>query len=248
MNETMYNIKYTFAKESPSILTAFGVVGMVSTTVLAVRATPKALELLESEAYRNKVDIHELEPLEKIKAAWKPYIPSILLGSLTAACILGANSIHLKRNAALASVYSIAAAGLKEYQEKVVETIGEKKELKIRDDIAQDRLDANPLGERELVLAGGDALFYDSLSGRYFRSNVETIRKAQNDFNVELMTDMFKSSNDWFDMLDLKHVDMGNAQGWDIDSGLLDVQFSTKLAENNEPCIVLMYSARPKYC
>ena len=65
---------------------------------------------------------------------------------------------------------------------------------------------------------------------------------------MELMTDMFKSSNDWFDMLDLPHIDMGDAQGWEIDTGLLDVQFSTKLADNNEPCIVLLYSARPKYC
>ena len=47
-----YNaVKKSTIKHSPEILTGIGIAGMVTTTVMAVRATPKALDLLEKEEY-----------------------------------------------------------------------------------------------------------------------------------------------------------------------------------------------------
>jgi hypothetical protein len=241
-------IKEGIVRESPTILTAFGVTGVITTTILAVRATPKALELIEAEAYRHKITKDELELKEKVRVIWPVYVPAGISATLTITCILGANSIHAKRNAAIAGLYSVATEALREYQEKVIETIGEKKAQKIKDAIAQDILDANPLGKNEVIIAGGDALFYDKLSGRYFKSSVEKIRKSQNDFNFELLNDMFKSVNEWYDMIGLPAVDMGSKQGWDVENGQLDIQFSTMLAENQEPCIVLTYSVSPRFC
>ena len=248
MNQTVNNIKEGIVRESPTILTAFGVTGVITTAILAARAAPLSMELIESEAYRRKIRDSELELMEKVKAGWTPYIPAAISGVLTVVCILSANSIHSKRNAAIAGLYSVATAALNEYQEKVIETIGEKKEGKISDALAQDALDKNPLSENGIGVVHGDALFYDKASGRYFKSTVEKVRKALNDFNVELMTEMFKSMNEWYDMIGLPSVDLGEQQGWNIDNGLLDVRFSTMLSDSQEPCIVLEYSVNPRIC
>jgi hypothetical protein len=253
MNQTVYNVKRTITQESPSILTGLGVAGLISTTLLAVRATPIAMELVESEAYRNKCRVEELETIEAVKAGWKPYIPAVVVGGLTIACILGANSINLKRNAAIAGLYSVAVEGLREYQDKVLETVGPKKEGKIRDEIAQDRLDRKPVNDDLVIMASGDTLFFDSLTGRYFKSDMETIRRGVNDFNYELLTDMYKPLNDFYDFIGLEGTELGRAQGWNVDRGQLNINFSAKIINaedskwHNEPCIVMDYAVEPQY-
>ena len=240
-------IQQQISKEGPNILTAFSVVGVISTAALSARAAPKALLLIESEAYRNKCEVSQLEPLQIVQVAWKPFVPAFLSGLLTISAIVSVNSVHNKRNAALVGLYSIAVEGLQEYQRKVIETIGEKKELDIRDEIAQDKLKANPVENKEIYLLGGDALFYDSLSGRYFKSSMETVRKSQNDFNHDLLTEMYKPLNDFYDLIGLEDTEMGRNQGWNVDNGQLDIQFSTKLATNGEPCVVLTYKVGPRF-
>ena len=89
-----------------------------------------------------------------MRLTWRYYVPTAIMGGLTIACIIGANSINLRRNAALAGAYSLTEAALKEYQAKVIETIGDKKEQAIRDDIAKDRVKEHPLGEREVIITG----------------------------------------------------------------------------------------------
>lgn len=252
MNQRIYQIKRSIERESPAILTAFAVSGVITTTVLAVRATPKAMKLLNQEAYKMKCQVEEIATSEIIKIAWKPYIPAFITGSLTIVCILGSHSIHAKRNAAIAGLYSIATGALQEYQSKVVETLGEKKEQRLRDEIAQDRLDKNPINDG-VIFANGDVLFYDSLSGRYFKSSMEKVRSAINTFNYELLTEMYKPVNDFYYMLGLEDVESGRSQGWNIENGQLNVYFSAKIinSENsqyhNEPCIVMTYMMEPKF-
>lgn len=247
MNRTLYDVKTSLAHEAPNILTGLGVTGLITTTVLAVKATPKAMEILELNAYARKIEIHQMELVEVIKLAWKPYLPTAIVGGLTIACILSANSINLKRNAALAGLYTIATESLREYQAKVVEMVGDKKEQRIRDDIAQDRLEADPIGEKNVIFAGGEALFYDSLSGRYFQSSMETVRRAQNDFNYELMQEMYKPLNEFYDFIGLEGTELGRNMGWNVDNGQLDIKFSAKLAKNDEPCVVLDYHVEPRF-
>ena len=129
-----YNaVKKSTIKHSPEILTGIGIAGMVTTTVMAVRATPKALRLIDNAEIKkaNETNTPYEEPnlskTEIIKVTWKCYIPVAITGGLSIACLIGASSVNARRNAALATAYSIAETSLKEYQNKVVETIGEKK-------------------------------------------------------------------------------------------------------------------------
>src|SRR6185369_9506232 len=104
----------TIDRNSPTILTALGVAGLVSTVILAIKATPKALDILDQESkYRcEAIDDPKygmpIEPVEAIELTWKEYIPTAVMGAVTIACMVGSNHISLRRNAALASLLSIA--------------------------------------------------------------------------------------------------------------------------------------------
>jgi hypothetical protein len=235
----------TLDANSPAILTGVGVAGVLSTVALAIKGTFSAVFVINEEETLNRRMFTQREKLELV---WKFYIPTAASSVLTIAAIIGSNHISMRRNAALLSLYSVADQALKEYQDKVVEMIGQKKEEKIRDEIAKDKLDNNPLDGREVIITGkGNCLFYDTLSGRYFRSDLETVRRIQNDFNELLFNDMFLPLNDLYDMLGLENTDMGRRAGWDVQNGKLEIQFSAKIATDGEPCIVLSYSVEPKY-
>ena len=234
----------TMRSNSPTILTGLGVAGLVTTVVLAVKATPKAMKLIEEYdeylGYKTTSD-----PMTTIKVAWKPYIPAMVMGTATIACIIGSNSINLRRNAALAGAYSLTETVLKEYQSKVVETIGEKKEQAIKDEIAKDTIKANPVVGKDVINTGfGDTLCFDTLSGRYFYSNMEALRRAQNDINHDLINDVWVSLNEAYAKMGLKGIDLGEETGWNVDK-MLEFEFSSHLSETGVPCLVLGYRRLP---
>lgn len=252
-------------KRSPEILTGLGIAGMITTTVLAVKATPKALELIEGEKCKqnrelldeaekngqdNCAQINKLKPVEVVKVAWKPYIPAVLLGTASVACLIGANSVHARRHAALYSAYKLSETAYTEYKDKVVETIGEKKEKKVRDEIAKDKVEKNPASKTEIFMTGkGESLFYDPLSGRYFMSDMESIRKIVNDLNYAMGygTEMYVSLSQLYDELGLKHTGVSDDIGWNISDGLIEPEFSTQMSDDGRPCIVMDFLVTPQY-
>ena len=125
----MKSAQVWMSKHSPEILTGLGIAGMVTTTVLAVRATPKAIQLIEKK--KEELDLKpedKLTVVETVKATWKPYIPAAVTGTASVACLVGASSVNLRRNAALAAAYHLSETALTEYREQVIETIGKNKE------------------------------------------------------------------------------------------------------------------------
>ena len=246
------NVGRTISKHSPEILTGIGIAGMVTTTVLAVKATPKAITLLEEKKREKSCDIlneeAKLTPVEVVRTAWKPYIPAAVTGTLSIVCLVGASSTSLKRNAALATAYKISETALSEYKAKVVETIGEKKETAIRDKIAKDRVDRNPVSKTEVIITDkGNTLCYDALSGRYFKSDIDRIKKAENAINKRLLNEMYISLNEFYDELGLGSTSIGDELGWNLDDGLIDLDFSSQIADDGTPCIVVDYRVAPKY-
>lgn len=239
------SIKSGVNKKSPEILIGLGIAGMITTTVLAVKATPKALKLME-DAECDKGE--SLTAPEKIKATWKCYIPAAVTGAVSIACLIGSNSVNAKRNAALATAYQLSTSALNEYKEKVVEEIGEEKEKIIREKIAQDKVDKAPSSKKEVIITGGgDVLCYDGVSGRYFKSDIETIKKAVNNINRSMTYDMYVSLSEFYDELGLSHTDISDNLGWNLDDGLLDIDFDSTIADDGNPCITLTYNISPRY-
>lgn len=240
------DVKTTLDKNSPAILTGIGITGMIATTVIAVKATPKALMLID-KAENEKCE--ELTVLETVKVAWKPYIPAVVSGTVSVACIIGANSVNAKRNAALATAYKLSEEALSIYKDKVIETIGEKKEKTIREKVAQEKIDRDNIETKSVIVAGsGTTLCYDSISSRYFNSDMESIRRAVNNVNERLISQDYVALNELYSELGLEHVSIGWNIGWNISSdGLIEIDYSSAIAKDGRPCLVLNYEVEPKY-
>lgn len=240
--------RVTVTKHSPEILMGIGIAGMVTTTVLAVRATPKALMLVDER--KKELHVDKLEPLELVKTAWKPYIPAVVTGVASTACLIGSNSVSARRTAAIATAYKISETALTEYREKVVETIGEKKEKAVREKVAKERIEKNPVRNSEVVITkAGNTLCFDPLSARYFKSDIEKIRKAVNELNKEMLHDIsgYVSLNELYSALDLEPSMIGDDMGWNVTKGLIEIDFGSQLTEDGTPCVVLDYIVAPRY-
>ena len=119
-------------QKSPAILTGIGIGSFVGCAILAVKATPKAIQLMnrkaqekyceflepagqvEYETYEEWLDIEDLTvvpprvyfnvltPVEVVKSTWKAYIPAVGLGVVGIVCLIGAARVSSARNAAFA--------------------------------------------------------------------------------------------------------------------------------------------------
>lgn len=238
------NSKIFVDKHSPEILTSLGIAGMISSTILAVKATPKALDLIEDK--KDELCTEDLTKREIIQACWKCYIPSVITGGVSVACLVGANSVNNKRNIALATAYNLSERTLTEYKNKVVEVLGEEKEKEIRKEIVKDRVEKNPIKDNIIITEKGNTLCYDSISGRYFKSDADKIRRAENILNKKLMSDVYVSLNDFYDLVGLPFTKIGNELGWSFDGDMVEIEFDTAMSEDEIPCIVINYSIEPK--
>ena len=247
LTKAVKSIKGVLERHAPEILTGIGVAGMVTTTILAVKATPKACLLINDR--KDELEVEKLRATELIKTTWKCYIPAIMTCGVSIACLVGASSVNFKRNAALATAYKLSEAALSEYKDAVIETIGEKKEQSVRDKVAEERLKKNPVSKSEIIVTGnGTTLCYDPVGNSYFKSNIQQIESAKNKLNARMLSENYVSLNDFYDELGIGPTKLGDDLGWDIyKDGLVEIAFSSQLAEDGTPCLVMDYSIAPRY-
>lgn len=265
----IFKVAKTFVtSHSPEILTGIGITGMCTATVLAVKATPKALKKIEEkklEVY-DEMDACEipsnalpedvtLTKAEIVKATWKCYIPAAVTTGVSVACLIGASKVNLKRNAALATAYNLSQTALTEYKKVIEETVDEEKVKEIKEKVAQETVNKKPVEEqkmanaREIIMTDGEKFrCYDMTEGRYFWSDKESIREAVNNINEKLLSYDYVSLNEFYDELELKNTNMGEKVGWNIGrDGQLRVHFSSVLDEKGRPCLAIEYNVEPRY-
>ena len=242
------DVKGKTIKHSPEILVGVGIAGTCSTVAMAVKTTPKVYSMIEKEKEVRRLEEQpELTKVDIFKMAWKPYLPAALMFSCSTACIIGANSVNAKRNAVLTAACHVSERALAEYRDKVVEVIGEEKEKEIRDKVSKSRMEKDPVTNNTVILAKGETLCYDTISGRYFNSDVDKIKKAENELNHILITGDYCSLNEFYDMLDIPATEMGSAVGWNVKDGLVEIYFSAQIADNGQPCVVMNFDIQPTY-
>lgn len=255
--------KVGMAKNAPTILTMTGITAMASSTYWAVKATPKALALKENaEVEKNKKagtfkgdKVNDWIPLTKVEivqTCWRCYASAFITGVLGAACLIGANSMNLRKNAALAAAYALSETNFKEYREKTLEEVGEKKEEKIRNAVADEKITKNPVNTSTVLETGnGDTLCYDAICGRYFKSSIEKLKSALNELNMELVQDGYVSLNQYYDLIGLPDGMLGDDLGWSINDHHSTVQLdlSAQLTkdEAQTPCMVVAFKYGPIY-
>lgn len=237
---------------SPVILTGLAVAGVVSTAVLAHNAGAEVTRRVAKDAVNQGFkmidtgDEYEAPTnLEIYKENWRLYIPAAGMGVATIVCIIGAQSINSRRQAALISGFTIAETSFREYRDKTIELEGKSADQKIRDSIQQDRVMADPSSNEVVILGVGNVLCYDKYSGRYFESSREEIRQAQNDVNEAMINgDMYASLNEFYMRIGLPITKMGEGLGFSTER-LLDINFSSVLTERGEPCLAIDFRAEP---
>lgn len=248
--ETLVNVwkntQKALKKHSPEILTGIGIAGMIATTVTAVKATPKALRMIDAKEIEED---RRLSTKEAVAVSWKCYVPAAITGIFSTACLIGASSVNVHRNAALATAYTISETALKEYKEKAVEVVGEKKEQAIRDAVAKEQLEKANIKERKFVPTGrGETPCFDPLTNTCFKSDMETLRKAENTLNKQMRDDMVITVNEFLQEIGLEPCDasIGENLGWEIDRGYIELDFSSQLVDG-VPYLVLGHHNPPHY-
>lgn len=233
---------------SPLILTGIGAAGVITTAVLTGKATIKAYELVLA---KDPVYAHNNNPAmafdtrDKVKLTWQLYIPPAVSGIVTVGAVIAAHKVGSRRAAAMATAYVLSQEAFAEYKDKVLEKFGETKERNLRADIAQDRMHKSPVSEREIVMTGGgNVLCFEPFTGRYFNSDMETLKKAMNDLNYQVNNNYYASLSDFYDLVGLDHTTLSDDLGWNSDE-LMELVFDSVVASDGRPCLTFEYKVVP---
>lgn len=239
------------SNNSPALLTGIGVVGTITTAILATQAGMDAQRELSDEfnaraaTFPDDQEVPELPFKEKAKIVWPVYIPAAASGVMTISAIILANRIGNKRTAALAAAYAISEKAIVEYRDKVREVVGVNKEGKIRDAVAQEQVDRTPVPSNLVVIEGTDVLCFDAWSARYFKSSMEQLKSAQNAINYNINKYDYASLSDFYDELDLPHTQESDDIGWNIDGKLLELEYSSCISPEGKPALSIRFVVLP---
>ena len=260
-SDFMMNITRTFnrvglqvRKHSPEILMVAGVVGTVVSAVMACKATTKLSGIMDNTKGQVDAIHYAKEHPEELKEEYtsedakkdltivytktgielvKLYGPSIALGALSIAGILTSNSIHRRRNVALAAAYTAVDTGFKQYRGRLIERFGEQLDKELRYNIknveVEEKIVDNKGKEKtvkktvEVVDTTGFsdyARLYDDGNAGWDKDPEYTLmflKHQQNYANDKLRTQGHLFLNEVYDMLGIPRSKAGQIVGWIYD-------------------------------
>ena len=251
----------------PIVLGIAGGVGTVATAVLAVRATPKALELIEAEK-NSRVGVTfdmdtddntiDLKPIEIVKVAWKPYLPAVMMGIATISCIAGSQALSYRHQASLASAYAFLDQSYRNYRRKLIELHGRGIHEEVVDALAIE--DAQKTYIRSSYLfaeckqfldedLSEPVLFYEEFGRRHFTATIEQVLQAEYHLNRNYVLRGDAALNEFYEFLGLGPVEQGDVLGWVVyDEGTYWIDFNhrrTTLKDGVECYMIeMMYEPR----
>lgn len=229
--------------QSPAILTTMGAIGVITTGVLAARGAVQADRALAEQEGLNGIDRrHYMSQREKLEITWKYYVPAVVTGGVSIACIVGSHSISAKRQAAIMGLYSLTDRAFNEYREKVTERFGEGKERMVVDDVGAAQIRKHPVSDHEVIRTQwSEHLVYDTPSQRYFTGDIEQIRRIVELFNENLRSVVTEIPlNKFYEYLGLPPTLIGDRVGFSADR-LMRVAYTSTLDEYQRPVLVLAY-------
>ena len=267
------NIKNAFlglcdkaSKHGPELLIGFGIAGFLSSIVLAVRATPKAEDLI-TQAEDEKED--SLTFIETVKAGWKPYIAPAITFLASTGCIIGAVKKKNDQHAELAAAYAISQAMVKKYQEKTEEIAGEEKakeiDTAVRNETARSPMVQNAISKLPPSNIAGVHPFWDPTSNTAFYASIPMLKNAEVELNRRMYTgaEPYITISDLYDELNeqgvyppLKHTALSSDYGWTPDSGGIafdtdsdGIPFEQHHWDDGTPCYLMSFKRhrQPEY-
>lgn len=232
-------------KNSSTILTYLGVTGVIFTAITAVKCTPKALTLIEKK--KDELEVEKLTIGETIKATWKCYIPTAFVSLSTITCILGANVLSKRSQAALISAYSLLDRSFKEYKETTNDIYGKDADKKIREAIAKNNYSKLPF-----KVSDEKQLFFDMFSDRYFESSLMELYRAEYELNRGYAKFGYCCLNDFYDLIGIDRIEGGYDVGWSMDASnmfygydCIDFEHELVLLEDGLECYIIIMPHPP---
>lgn len=228
----MNSLARMIKRNSTTILSSTAITGVATTAYLSAKAGMDAAHSEESPYMTLK---------ERAEMTWKFYIPAAASGIVTVICIVGTTKVGNKRAMAAQAAFVLTERAYSEYRDKVIEEFGEKKDEKVRAAIVEDRVRKNPPSQEVIIVSAGTVLCCELYTGRYFQSDMETLRKAQNDLNEQLIQNDQISLEEWYHMIGLQSTSFASDVGWNSDK-MMALEFTTVLTEDGRPCLAFSYS------
>jgi len=230
-------------ENSTAILAGIGATGVVTTGYLAHQAGWKAAtSTIYFEIEGGRQDSRKERIKERARRNWKLYIPPTIVGGVAIGCIIAGTRVGNRRTAAMAAAYSLSEKAFVEYKEKVVEKLGERKDQSVRDEIAQERIAANPIGREVILVGSGTVLCCELHTGRYFLGDMDTLKKAQNEINDRINRHEYATLQEFQVLINISPTDSSMDFGWDQERGLMSLDITTTLMDEIRPCLAFSYS------
>ena len=235
-------------QNKPRVVSGLSVIGVLGTAALSGIGSWKACKKVET--IKREKGVEHLTFKETLKAVWPFYISPVVVGGSTIAGIIASDKMHAKKEAGLAAACGIAEAAIEDFTKKTEEVVGEKKVQEIRDAIAQDQVEKDPLkvDETPISVGPGGTLCKEAVCGRYFYSDMETLRRIENRLNYRLnFGEPCLPLNAFYDELHMPHNNVGGLLGWNVTrDGLIEFHFSSQITSDGEPCLVVNFGRLPK--
>lgn len=209
MNKIKAHLYRELKRNGSTILSCIAGIGVISTAVLAAKATPKALELIDQAEYEKG---EKLTKLETINVAGLCFVPSVLSGLATITCIFGANYVNKKHQAALISAYTLLDRKFKDFRHGVQMEYGtcDDNGKDIEAKVYRHTMDAKDV--RKPI--EDEILVYDIFNRRYFNTTLQKLKDVELAINKQLHTEDYVCVNDIYKMLGEELIDTGIAFGW----------------------------------
>lgn len=211
-----------------------------------IEDTAESQELTEEElkAKRKEITVETVKRMAPIVA------PPVIAATGTIVAVCAGYKSASKQIATLSALYSMSEKALADQLEKTKEIAGPKKAQEIADALTEKKVKDTPIDKNTIINTGhGTTLCLDDMSGRYFYSSAEEIKKACNTINKRMMDEYYISLNELYDELGLPEITLGDDVGFNIDDGLIDIDhiLGATLHNNETPVLVLNYDISAKY-
>lgn len=234
----MNKLKLFTKKHSSTILSIVSGIGVITTTALAVKATPKALKLIEEK--KESEDKIDLTIFETVQTAWKPYIPAAISMLTTLTCIFSNNYLNTKRQATIIAAYTHLQNMYRDFVDKTNELYPDNH---IQSDLIQKEYD------HPVSLADDELLFFDFESCRYFQASMTDVIHAEETLNSEFAAAGWVNLNEFYEFLGIPKRDEFNDYGWICDDQYYELKFNHELAQNDDglECYIITMQTPPRF-
>ena len=231
-------------KHGPKILKITGLIGGLGAIYTAVKATPKALDLMYDELCKRdgepetRIRIQDIPShftlKEKLNLTWKCYMKSLCFYAGSLACSISGEAIDVRRNILLRTTCEMTERLFDDYRTEVRKSIGDEKEEEIRSTV--ESKNTYEKTSSTVIFTSNKVRCKDALSNQIFISSKNDIIAAINKVNALINDDMFATVSELYDELDIPHTIDSDNRGW---REHLIYRFDPDFDETGELCLVL---------